>query len=219
LSRRKCYASTIETCFSGSLLDVGCGTGRDLEVFAQNCPDVVGVDLLDSMIGYAKERRPHIRFEVGDMRSFRLGRTVEAITSFGYAIANLHTNEDLDSAFATLAAHAEPSATVLILEVIDTRGDPAELMPTMFRIETARLTARAEATYDVDARRQLVTRRRTWTTSTGHREHDFVQFRLIYPMELEHYLTRHGFEVLEMASEPSHNGPTMFVIARYRGAH
>ncbi len=64
----------------GSLLDLGCGTGRDLEYLAKRCPDVVGVDYQPAMVEHARRHRPTIDFRTGDLRSLRLDRTFEAIT-------------------------------------------------------------------------------------------------------------------------------------------
>lgn len=104
--------------FPASILDIGCGTGRDLEYLAKNCEDRVGVDYQESMIGYARKQRPSIDSRTGDMRTLRLDRTFAAIVSFGYAIANIHENAELDQVMATYAAHSAPG-TLLVLEVIN----------------------------------------------------------------------------------------------------
>src|SRR5687768_8656006 len=43
-----------------SLLDIGCGTGRDLEYLAGQVTDVTGVDYQQPMIDYARTQRPGI---------------------------------------------------------------------------------------------------------------------------------------------------------------
>ncbi|HEX3651009.1 MAG TPA: methyltransferase domain-containing protein, partial [Pseudonocardiaceae bacterium] len=59
-----------------TLLDFGCGTGRDLEYLASRF-DCVGVDLQPQMVAYANQVRPQLDVRVGDMRGFRFGVTVE----------------------------------------------------------------------------------------------------------------------------------------------
>jgi len=61
-----------------TLLDIGCGTGRDLEYYDKYGTSCTGVDLQPDMISYAQRRRTGIDFQVGDMRHFRLGRTFQA---------------------------------------------------------------------------------------------------------------------------------------------
>lgn len=202
----------------GSLLDVGCGTGRDLEYLAKRCPDVVGVDYQPAMIDYARQRRPMIDFRTGDMRSLRLGRTFEAITSFGYAIANIHGNAEIDEVMATFAAHAAPG-TVLLLEVINATADllGAGGLPREFAVDTPSHHAVAHAEYTLDPWQQLLERNRTWTMADGTQVRDHVRFRLLYPQELAHYLARHGFTLLEAFDNtdlrPEINGPSLFVVA------
>ena len=58
-----------------SVLDIGCGTGRDLAYLAECCSDCVGIDVQAAMIDHARQLRPHIDFRVGDMRVLRLGRS------------------------------------------------------------------------------------------------------------------------------------------------
>jgi SAM-dependent methyltransferase len=201
-----------------SLLDVGCGTGRDLEYLAKRCPDVVGVDYQQPMIEYARERRPMIDFRIGDMRSFRLGRTFEAITSFGYAIANIHDNAGIDEAMATFAAHAD-TGTVLVLEVINAMADllGAGSLPREFTVDSAEYRAVARADYALDPWGQLLERNRTWIDADGCEVRDHVRFRLLYPQELSHYLARHGFTLLEAFDNtdlrPGFTGPSLFVVA------
>src|SRR5208282_4671116 len=60
-----------------SILDIGCGTGRDLDSLSRDCSDCWGVDYLPEMIEFAKAQRSHLHLEVGDMGSLRLGRTFE----------------------------------------------------------------------------------------------------------------------------------------------
>ena len=99
-----------------SILDVGCGTGRDLDVLSRTCPDCWGVDLLPVMIEYAGRMHPHLTLQVGDMRSLRLGRTFDAIMCMGSAFMYTLTNEDVDHTLAAFAAHAHPG-TVVILDI------------------------------------------------------------------------------------------------------
>lgn len=197
-----------------SLLDIGCGTGRDLEYLATHVPDIVGVDHQQSMIDYARQRRPGIDFRLGDMRTLRLERTFEAITCLGYALANIHANRDIDKVMATYAAHSRPG-TVLILEMIDPLRTGQ--LPRSFTIDIPDLRADAIAEYRHHPAQQLLERQRTWRRAQGL-VHDHVHFRLLYPKELEYYLDNHHFEILgayELGEKL--NAASAFVAARYRG--
>src|SRR6266542_3986900 len=78
-----------------------------------------------------------------------------------YAVANVHANTDLDRVMATYTAHARPG-TLLVVEVINTAaGVGGTGLPRRFAIDTPGFRADATAEYRVDARRQLLVRRRT----------------------------------------------------------
>jgi hypothetical protein len=174
------------------------------------------------MIAYARDRRPGVDFQTGDMRSVRLGTTFEIITCVGWALANLHTPKDIDRAMATFAAHAAPG-TMLFLHLPNAIGDlDGQGMPSRFVIDTPSLQATASASYHLDRRRQLLSRERLWSLPGQPDQKDFVRFRLLFPMELEHYLTHHGFTVTGMydntkAQDSDLTGPVLYVSARFTG--
>src|SRR5438093_11224272 len=100
---------------AASLLDLGCGTGRDLDVLAQTVPECWGVDCLPEMIAFGQARRPHLRLQTADMRTVRLGRTFDVIISMGSAFTYALTNADVAGVLDTYAAHAQ-AGTLLILD-------------------------------------------------------------------------------------------------------
>jgi trans-aconitate methyltransferase len=63
-----------------SILDIGCGAGRDLNSLSKKCADCWSVDYLPEMIEYAKAQRPHMHLQLGDMRTVRLGRMFDVVT-------------------------------------------------------------------------------------------------------------------------------------------
>lgn len=203
-----------------SILDIGCGTGRDLDVLSRHCPDCWGVDYLPEMITYARSRRPHLHLQVGDMRSFRLGRTFDAIMCMGSAFMYALSNEDVTQTLATFAAHAHPG-TLLILDINNAAG---YLGGASFRerietqVATPEFTATAVAWNSFDRRHQLLVRRRTWHIPGQPPVEDFCRYRLFFPAELEHLLAEHGFAVAGMADNkellPSDlSGPRLYVAA------
>ncbi|MDY6788480.1 MAG: class I SAM-dependent methyltransferase [Candidatus Nanohaloarchaea archaeon] len=59
---------------SGKILDVGCGTGRDTNYFAERGFEAVGIDIAPGMIRYAKENYEG-EFIEGDMRYLAFDET------------------------------------------------------------------------------------------------------------------------------------------------
>nr|CEL13802.1 Methyltransferase [Kibdelosporangium sp. MJ126-NF4]CTQ88170.1 Methyltransferase [Kibdelosporangium sp. MJ126-NF4] len=197
-----------------SLLDLGCGTGRDLEHLATLVPDCVGVDHQHGMLDYARRRRPGLDLRHGDMRALRLERAFEAITTLGYALADIHSNRDIDRVMATYAAHSQPG-TVLVIEVIDPLRTGE--LPRNLTIDLPDLRADAITEYRHHHAQQLLEQHRTWRRAQGL-VHDQAHLRLLYPKELEYYLDNHHFEVLGAHELPGrHTAASAFVTARYRG--
>jgi len=65
-----------------SALDIGCGTGRHLEALAETVAECWGVDLLETNVAYGRAVRPRLHVLQGDMRTVRLGRVFDLVTSF-----------------------------------------------------------------------------------------------------------------------------------------
>ena len=99
-----------------SILDIGCGTGRDLNSLSRDCSDCWGVDCLPQMIEFARAHRPNLHLQVGDMRSLRLGRTFDVVMCMGSVFMYALTNADVDRVLDTFAAHSH-AGTLLILDI------------------------------------------------------------------------------------------------------
>ncbi len=59
--------------FEGLLVDLGCGSGRDVHQFAQYGLDVIGVDLSESEVSNAKQNYPDSRFRVQNIENMDFG--------------------------------------------------------------------------------------------------------------------------------------------------
>ncbi|MCK6472766.1 MAG: class I SAM-dependent methyltransferase [Planctomycetes bacterium] len=206
-----------------SILDIGCGTGRDLRSLHRTCPDCVGVDFLPQMIEYAKTRAEDILFQVGDMRSLRLGRAFDVVVSFGSAFLYALADEDITRTLDTYAVHCHPGS----LLVLDMRNAVAAY-GTGFKariegeVSTRQFQARYVAEHTLDRRQQMLYRKRTWTISDGTTAQDYCQYRLFFPREITCRLSEKGFHVLDIFDnmelrKSEFTGSTMYVIALYKG--
>ncbi|MGH8901030.1 MAG: class I SAM-dependent methyltransferase [Egibacteraceae bacterium] len=202
-----------------TVLDFGCGTGLDLAYLAERF-EVVGVDLQPRMIDYARQVRPHLDLRVGDMRDFRLGHSVDAITCLGNTLAYLHRNTELWAAFATFAAHARPGTVLILTTAVSvTRAMAA---PRPFRVDVADLHVEVTVSYEWHLRTQIETMHRHWAFDDGRQAHDRIRRRVIFPRELESYLSLAGFELAELfddntARHGELTGPVACITARYIG--
>jgi len=113
----KKLAEIVRSRFPGaqSLLDVACGTGAHLETLAGLFEHVEGVEYSADMLAIAKHKLPHVPLYTGDMRTFELGRSFDAVTCMGNAVACMSTVEELETAIIRMACHLV-SGGVLIVE-------------------------------------------------------------------------------------------------------
>ncbi len=98
---------------AASLLDVACGTGAHL-LHLRRWYEVAGVDLAPAMLEEARHRLPGVPLVEGDMRSFALDRTFDAVTCLFSAIGYMRSSEDLDEALQTMRKHLSPGGVVVV---------------------------------------------------------------------------------------------------------
>ncbi|MBO7405119.1 MAG: class I SAM-dependent methyltransferase [Clostridia bacterium] len=116
----RAWADYIEACFAkymprkpASVLDLACGTGAMTLELARRGYDMTALDLSEEMLAEAdrKAREEHltdILFLSGDMTSFELYGTVQAVVCCLDGINHLTTREDLDACFALVRNYLEP---------------------------------------------------------------------------------------------------------------
>lgn len=204
-----------------SILDIGCGTGRELSQLSKLYPDCVGFDVLPTMTSFAKKRNPHLTIFDGDMRTVRLNRTFDAIYAVGGTINFALSNEDLVKTIKTYQVHAHPD-TLLLVEPIN----PNQLfgtfsLPGTFSVPYKGSMAHGEAHYELFKSEQIVKRTRTWDFGEqASKITESVRFRVIFPAELSYFLAQNGFDVIDVFEKPRNDIYTtaMYVVAMFIGS-
>lgn len=104
----------------GTLLDLGCGTGRHGREMARRGVRVDGVDMSETMLamGRAEQNRtdggtPAPNLHQGDARSVRLGVTFDAVTSLFHVMSYQNTEEDALALLRTAWVHLKPGGLFL----------------------------------------------------------------------------------------------------------
>lgn len=95
------------------ILELGCGTGGHAEHLVRMGYTVHGVDLSESMLARAQERKAVLAPEIaarlsfghGDARTVRTGDRYDVVISLFHVISYQSTNADLDATFETASIH------------------------------------------------------------------------------------------------------------------
>jgi trans-aconitate methyltransferase len=196
-----------------TLVDFGCGTGRDLEILAKRF-ECIGVDLQSGMVDHAHQARPGLDIRTGDMRTVRLGKRMDVVTCVGNSLAYVHGNEEISQVFATFAAHARPGALLVLCSPV---APITRTEPTTATVDTPRGPATVTIRHEWDLRTQINTVHRHWVFPTGDEVQDEIRRRVLFPRELERYAEGAGFEILDMTdgARGGLTGPTAYTVARY----
>lgn len=110
-----------------TVLEIACGTGRVTVQLATSDVPIVGIDLSDEMLTYAKSKSEglsNVCWVLADMRSFELAETFGLAIVPAYSFQLLLTETDQVACLRQIARHLKPGARlVLHLE----QHDPAWL--------------------------------------------------------------------------------------------
>lgn len=95
------------------LLDVACGTGKSFVPFLSRGFDVTACDVSPAMLAEAARKAPDVRLVEADMRRLpALGR-FDLVTCFDDSLNHLLDEDELASAFASVAANLAPGGLLL----------------------------------------------------------------------------------------------------------
>ncbi|MFS8197893.1 class I SAM-dependent DNA methyltransferase [Streptomyces sp. CWNU-52B] len=193
------------------VLDLGCGTGRDAAHLHGAGRSVVGADLSEAMLAYARQRHPGPRYVRADLRDFSFGPgpgpgSFDAVVCLDSSLLYCHTNDDLDGFFASCRRSLAPGG-LLVAEM----RNGAYFLGRVDLLTAPKVTAftwqgtsyRSTTTLRVDRAAQLLRRTRVWRADDGSAPvEQRSAWRLLLPQELRHFLAGHGFSVLAL-----HDGP------------
>ncbi|MBX3374201.1 MAG: class I SAM-dependent methyltransferase [Phycisphaeraceae bacterium] len=130
------------------LLDVACGTGAHLRVFAEVFA-VEGLDRCAAMLDVARAAVPGAPLHHADMRSFALGTRFDAITCLFGSVGYLPEEEDLSAFLDAAVGHLHRGA-VLVIESPPAleRLAPATRQSMTIEVDGVRIHRDADAAFD-----------------------------------------------------------------------
>jgi SAM-dependent methyltransferase len=99
------------------VLEIACGTGRVTLQLAGAATDITGLDLSPDLLDRARRKRAHhpqVRWVLGDIRSFELGRKFGLILSPGHSFQFMLTPEDQVKCLERIKHHLVPGGLLVL---------------------------------------------------------------------------------------------------------
>ena len=186
---------------AATLLDVACGTGAHLVHFAREYR-VEGIDLSEEQLAVARTRLPGAELHQGDMTTFDLGKTFDAVTCMFSSIGYVGTLEGLDAAVGRMAAHLAPGGVLVVEPWLQPDAFEDGHLSTLFVDEPDIAVARMSISHKEG--------RRSWfdmehLVGSAHGVDHFVEHHELGLFTVEEHLA--GFERAGLRVEHDPEGP------------
>jgi SAM-dependent methyltransferase len=187
------------------VLELGCGTGRVTIPLAQNGIEIVGLDLVPSMLERAKQKAGDlpIQWVLADARSYQLDRKFWLIFESGSVFHHMLTRTDQEAYLARAWEHLEDDGRLIVnlffpLPHRLTSTAEEEDWYTVKHPEGYEIRVSGTDRYDAVRQIRVETAYRRWTDTSGQ---EFVRvaplsLRYVFPQEMETLMYYNGFEVV-----------------------
>lgn len=191
---------------NGSVLELGCGTGRFTLHLAEAGVDITGLDIVPEMLARARQKAGalQVRWVDGDMRDFELDQEFDLIIAPGMPFEHLLTRPDQEAALSCVHRHL----AAVGLFVLAIRFPKPNLMANSageqfwFSYETqeyGEVRVSGEDQYDSVRQIRTETAYRRWHNEAGEEVtiKAPLALRIIFPQEMDALLHYNRFSVLE----------------------
>ena len=190
---------------TGSVLEVGCGTGQLLALLEDEYDRVVGVELNEEMAALAENEVSTADVIVGDMKTVDIGMCFDAIIMLGRVFPHARTDEDGTELLRNCSAHLHPGG-VIVFNTFDVRGlEDGHVSEEIFssfdycvtRTTKGFITDLEAGQWDFVAEYEITDRESGETVFTK----ETMQLRAHAPTDLESYFDAVGFEKVSLTRE------------------
>lgn len=209
-----------------TILDLGCGTGRHAKLLSEKGYMVHGIDMSEEMLSEAERlsTKNNLTFSLGDVRSARLNKKFDVVTSLFHVMSYQVTNKDLTNALITAFEHLDENG----IFIFDCWYGPAVLTdrPTVrikrlndAEVEIIRIAEPEVHTSEnvVDVNYQILIRRRLNGKTTILKETH--KMRYLFIPEVKAILDQVNFKMLTCEEwmsqrEPGFNSWNVFFVVK-----
>ena len=190
----------------GTVLELGCGTGRMTIPLAENGVDIVGLDVVPGMVDLARQKSEGMPIEwvVADVRTFQLRRKFRLIFESGSVFHHMLTRQDQEAYLARVREHLEDDGR-LVLSIFFPKShnlvssDEEEEWFTAEHPDGYEIKVTGIDKYDAFRQIKTETAYRRWMDSSGKEMLQVapLSLRYVFPQEMEALLHYNGFEIVE----------------------
>ena len=99
----------LQNLHPSTAMDLACGTGILCEILSNHGIKASGMDFSAGMIDIARERTPHIHYDVADMITYRPDARFDLVTCTGDAINHISDLTNVEKIFQNVFAYTAPS--------------------------------------------------------------------------------------------------------------
>ena len=220
----------------GSILEIGCGTGRVALRLATEGISVTGMDLSPEMIAAARQKSqsvPNVRWVEGDMKDFDLRERFDLIIIPGHSFQFMLTPSDQIACLECIQRHLANDGKLVVHINHDDPGWLAELVQDEgadfqlageYQLGSLKTSIRKLNAWSYDPVTQTASVVTAWETigedgSINERnETEVKHLHCFFRYEMEHLLARTGFQIQALygdfyRQEVSETCPDMIWVA------
>lgn len=200
------FYSTLAQRIGGSVLEIGCGTGRITIPMAVQGINITGLDIVPEMLQRAKAKASNlaINWVEADARTFNLGRQFNVIFESGATFQHMLERADQEEMLSSAREHLVPDGRFIISSIFPKPellvDEETEQEWFTYHTNDGR-DIHVSGTQHYDAVRQIKTEtafRRWQDTQAGEVVKAApLMLRYVYPQEMEALLHYNGLVVLE----------------------
>lgn len=221
----------------GSILEVGCGTGRVALQLAQEGAPILGLDLSPAMLAVARQKSQglsNLRWVEGNMRAFELGERFDLILIPGHSFQFMLTPSDQLACLTCLRRHLSPGGKLVAHTNHDDLGWLGGLalgqgtgfeLQGEYRQNAAKGSVRKWVAWSYEVSTQTASAVDAWEyldedgAVKERRESAPKRLHCVFRFEMEHLLARSGFELEAVYGDFSRQelqdtSPEMIWVAR-----
>jgi SAM-dependent methyltransferase len=192
---------------SGSMLELGCGTGRLTIPFAREGIDMVGLDVMPQMLAQARAKAQGlpIRWVEADVRTFQLETQFELIFTVGDVFHHFLNRSDQEAMLTRVREHLAPKGQFVIdvwflppTSMLDVPEEEEWSANSHINEDGHKVTVSGIEHYDALQQIWHLTIYRRWSDADGKQitRRTKLAYRYIFPQEMEALLHYNGLRVL-----------------------